>query len=91
MGTILQTNIFFLITSVFVIILTFFLIVIGYYSVKILKNFFETSEVLKNSVKNVDNEVRGLAENIKANPIFRFIFKSKNKKPHDEKTTTREI
>lgn len=79
METVINSDIFFFITSIFVVVLTIVLIIASFYIVKILKNFTDVSESLKNNVNKVGVDVRDIISNVKESSVFRFLFKRKEK------------
>ncbi len=87
MESILRSDIFFFITSVSVIIITIFLIVALFYFIKILRNFYKISEILKNYVKDTENNLKDMGHHIRQSPLFTFMFgKEKIKKEPNKRS-----
>ena len=81
MESILKSDIFFLNTSVSVVVLTLVLLVAGFYFIKILKNFYKISTILKNYTEDTENELREMSSHIRQSKLFTFLFgKEKVKK-----------
>jgi hypothetical protein len=81
MEPILKSEIFFFITSIFVVVFTAVFIIFGFYLIRIMKNFSDISEQLKNSANNAEKELRDMSVHVRESPIFNFIFgKRKNRK-----------
>ncbi len=81
MESIMRSDIFFFITSISVIIVSIFFVVVLYYFIKMMKNFYEISNILKNYTKDTETELRDMGQHIRQSPIFTFIFgKEKIKK-----------
>ena len=74
MDTFIQADIFFFITSVSVVLLTLLIIICLFYLLKILKNFKDISDTLKNGVEEVGGHLEDIAESVENSTIFRFIF-----------------
>jgi len=80
MESILKSDVFFFITSVSVIIITIVLIVAGFYFIKLLRNFYKISKILKSYAEDTETELRDMGEHIRNSPLFTFIFgREKNK------------
>lgn len=80
MESVLKSDIFFFISSISVVVLTLFLLVALFYFIKILKNFYKISKILKNYTASTEKELHELGQHIRQSPIFTFIFgKEKNK------------
>ena len=81
MQSILKSDIFFFISSISIILITVIFIIIGVYLIRIMKNFSEISEKLKQSVDDATDELRDMSEHVRESAVFRFIFgHKKNKK-----------
>lgn len=82
MEPIVQSDIFFFITSISVGVFTLFLIIAGFHMVKILRNFSQISETLKNRVNAVDADLGDISEHIRESAVFSFLFGKKRKTTH---------
>jgi uncharacterized membrane protein len=81
MESILRSDIFFFITSICVILITLVLLIAGLYFIKMLRNFYKISSILKNYTEDTKNELKDLGHHIRHSPLFTFIFgKEKVKK-----------
>jgi uncharacterized membrane protein len=81
MESILRSDIFFFITSICVILITLVFLIAGFYFIKMLRNFYKISSILKNYTEDTKNELRDLSHHIRHSPLFTFIFgKEKVKK-----------
>ena len=87
METILKADIFFFITSVSVVVITIVLLIAGFYFIKILRNFYKISEILKNYVENTENELREMAQHIRQSRLFTFLFGKEKVKKESEKSS----
>ncbi len=79
MESIFKSDIFFFITSISVILFTIIFIISGFYFIKIMKNFSDISEILKNTVKKTEDGISEIGERITESLIFSFIFGKKKK------------
>lgn len=83
MESILRSDIYFFITSVSVIIISVFVLVALFYFIKMLRNFYKISEVLKNYTEDTDKSLKDMGNHLRQSPLFTFIFgKEKIKKEH---------
>ena len=89
MEAVLKSDIFFFITSISVVIFTIIVVIVSFYLIKILKNFSDASDVLKNILKDGNTKLLEVKKKISNNPFFSLIFK-KNKKEQKHKTKSRE-
>ena len=80
MESILKSEIFFFISSISVILITVIFIIVGFYLIKIMKNFSDISESIKNTVNGATSSLEEVGDNIKESPIFRFFFGKKRSK-----------
>ena len=90
MESILRSDIYFFITSISVIIISAFLLVALFYFIKILRNFYKISEILKNYAENTNNELKEIGQHIRESPLFTFFF-GKGKKKESSKSHTKSI
>ena len=87
MESILKSDIFFFITSISVVVITLVLLVAGFYFIKMLRNFYKISEVLKNYTQDTEGELREMGQHIRQSRLFTFIFgKEKVKKDSEKKS-----
>lgn len=75
MESVLKSDVFFFITTISVLVVTSFLIIALYYFVKILRNFYKISKVLRTYTEDVDASFRDIGEQIRRSPLFNFFFK----------------
>jgi uncharacterized protein YoxC len=80
MEPILKSEVFFFISSISVILITVIFIIFGFYLIKIMKNFAEISESIKNTVNGATSSIEEVGNNIKESAIFRFFFGKKRNK-----------
>jgi cell shape-determining protein MreC len=72
---------FFFITSISVIIISVFVLVALFYFIKMLRNFYKISTILKNYTESTEIELRDMGHHIRQSPLFTFLFgKEKNKR-----------
>ncbi len=83
MNSILTSDIFFFITSFAVIIVTLVFVTALIYLVRILRDFKEMSERIKNMVQTTEEEFEDISRTITESWIFKFLFGKKKpvKKP----------
>lgn len=79
MESILKSDIFFFITSISVVIITLVFLVTGFYFIKMLRNFYKISAVLRNFTESTENELREMGHHIRKSPLFTFIFGKEKK------------
>ncbi len=81
MESILKADIFFFVTTIAVVVLVLFFLVALFYFIKMVRNFYKISKILKNCAEDADSELRELGEQIRQSPLFVFLFgKEKNTK-----------
>jgi uncharacterized membrane protein len=80
MESVLKSDIFFFISSISVVVLTLFLLVALFYFIKILRNFYKISKILKNYTISTEKELHELGQHIRQSPIFTFIFGKEKQK-----------
>jgi hypothetical protein len=85
MESILKSDIFFLITSISVVIITLVLLVAGFYFIKILRNFYKISNILKNYTESTEAELKDVASHIRQSSLFTFFFGKEKTKSEPEK------
>lgn len=90
METLLKADIFFLITSIFVILMTIVSVIVGIYFIKIIRNFYKISKILRQSTENIDSDLRELGNEIRESPLFTFIF-GKRKSKETKNTSKKSI
>lgn len=91
MESIIKSDLFFFITSICVIIITLVLLVAGFYFVKMLRNFYKISAILKNYTEDTNNEIRDIGYHIRNSPLFTFIFGKERVKKESEKRSKKSI
>ena len=89
MESIIKSDIFFFITSISVIIITIVLLVAGFYFIKMLRNFYKISTILKNYTEDTEGELRDMGYHIRNSPLFTFIFGKERVKRETEKRSTK--
>ncbi len=81
MESILRSDIFFFITSISVIIITVVFLIAGFYFIKMIRNFYKISAIVKNYAENTETELKDIGHHVRQSPLFTFIFgKEKNKR-----------
>jgi hypothetical protein len=85
MESILKSDIFFFISSISVVIITLVLLTAGFYFIKILRNFYKISNILKNYTESTAVELKEMAEHIRQSRLFTFIFGKEKVKKETEK------
>jgi len=85
MESILKADIFFFVTTIAVVVLVLFFLVALFYFIKMVRNFYKISKILKNYADDANSELRELGEQIRQSPLFTFLFgKEKNKEGNDQ-------
>lgn len=98
METVLKADIFFFVTTIAIVLVTTFLVTALWYAIKILKTYKEVSEIVKDTVIEVGNNVvnaqdilKGFFEKLNVIQLFRSAFANKRKnaknKKHEEHGT----
>lgn len=90
MESILRSDIFFLITSISVVVLTLVLLAASFYFIKILRNFYKISTILKNYTEDTENELRDMGSHIKQSKLFTFLF-GKEKVKKESKRSSKKV
>jgi len=91
MESVLKADIFFFISSISVVIITLVLLVAGFYFIKILRNFYKISNILKNYTESAERELRELGDHVRQSPLFTFIFGRERVKREPAKRSTKSI
>lgn len=91
MESILRSDIFFFITSISVITISIFIMVALFYFIKMLRNFYKISLILKNYTENTENELKEMGQQIRQSPLFTFIFGKEKIKKETEKRSKKII
>lgn len=91
MESILRSDIFFFITSISVVIITLVLLVAGFYFIKILRNFYKISAILKNYTENTESELRDMGSHIRQSRLFTFLFGKEKIKREPERHSKKSI
>lgn len=79
MDTLMKADIFFFVTTIAVILLLVLLVIICIYFIKILKNFKDISDILKQSTEKVSGHIEDFSDMMMNNPLFRLFFGKKKK------------
>lgn len=79
MESVLKSDVFFFISSIAVIIFTVVFIIVGFYFIKMMRNFSQISERLKETVKGATSSLEEVGDSIKESPVFTFFFGKKKK------------
>lgn len=91
MESILKSDIFFFITSISVVLISAVLLVVLYYFIKILRNFYKISTILKNLSESADVELRDMGYQIRSSKLFTFLFGKDKVKKEAEKNTKKTV
>lgn len=91
MESILKSDIFFFISSISVVVITLVLLVTGFYFIKILRNFYKISTILKNYAEDTNTELREMGDHIRQSRLFTFIFGKEKVKKEPTKRSTKSI
>ena len=91
MESILKSDIFFFITSMSVVVITLFLIVALFYFIKIMRNFYKISEILKNYTESTDLELKAMGQHIRQSRLFTFLFGKEKIKKEPERSSKKSI
>ena len=91
MDSILKSDIFFFITSISVIVISVFIIVALFYFIKMLRNFYKISSILRNYAENTESELREMGQQIRQSPLFTFIFGKEKIKKEPEKRSKKVV
>lgn len=91
MESILRSDIFFFITSISVIIISIFLLVALFYFIKMLRNFYKISSILRNYTEDTEGELREMGQQIRQSPLFTFIFGKEKIKKEPEKRSKKVV
>jgi len=91
MESILKSDIFFFISSMSVVVFTLFSLVALFYVIKILRNFYKISTILKNYAEDADGELREMGNHIRQSKLFTFIFGKSKVKNEPEKNSKKSI
>lgn len=79
MESILKADIFFFISSLGTIFFILLGLVVAYYLIKILKNVKESTDSLRDEMKNAGERISEIEKEVTESMIFKFIF-AKDKK-----------
>ncbi len=79
MESVLKSDVFFFISSIAVIIFTVVFIIVGFYFIKMMRNFSQISERLKETVDGATSSLEEVGDSIKESPVFTFFFGKKRK------------
>jgi len=79
MESILKSDIFFFITSISVVVIASFVVVAIFYFIKILRNFYKISKILRRYAESTEAGLKDLGEEIRRSPLFTFLFGKEKK------------
>ncbi|MFA6397939.1 MAG: hypothetical protein WDK96_03820 [Candidatus Paceibacterota bacterium] len=91
MESILKADIFFFISSISVVIITLVLLVAGFYFIKIIRNFYKISNILKDYTENANKELRDMGDHVRNSSLFTFLFGREKKKSEQDKRSKKSI
>jgi uncharacterized membrane protein len=80
MESILKSDIFFFITSISVVVISLFFLIAIFYFIKILRNFYKISNILKNISEDTNTDLREMGHHIRQSRLFTFFFGKESKK-----------
>ncbi len=79
--SVIKADIFFVVTTIAVVLVALFFLVALFYFIRIVRNFYKISKILKNYADDANSELRELGEQIRQSPLFVFLFgQEKDKK-----------
>ena len=90
MESILKSDIFFFITSISVVVISVGVLIAMFYLIKILRNFYKISNILKGLSENADSELRDMGHHIRQSRLFTLIF-GKEKVRKEEARTSKKV
>ena len=91
MESILKADLYFFITSISVVVISCFIIIALFYFIKILRNFYKISEMLKNYTQDANSELREMGNHVRQSPLFTFIFGKDKSKKESEKSSKKSV
>lgn len=91
MESILKSDIFFFITSISVVVISIAFLIAMFYFIKILRNFYKISNILKELSESADSELRDMGHHIRQSPLFTLIFGKEKVKKETVKTSKKTI
>jgi len=93
MESILKSDIFFFISSISVVVVTAVLLVIGFYFIRLMRNFYKISKILRNCAEDAEGGLREMGEHIRHSPLFTFFFgkEKAGKETSEEKRSRKTI
>ncbi len=74
-----------------VVVFTLFSLVALYYFIKILRNFYKISNILKKYTENTTDELGNIGEHIRQSKLFTFFFGKEKVKKEPEKNSKKSI
>lgn len=84
MESIIKADIFFFISSIATIIITIVFLVAGFYFIKIIRNFYKISNILRNATENAEDGLKEMGEHVRQSPLFTFFFGKEKKSKKKE-------
>ncbi len=85
METLIHADIFFFISAIGTIILTILAAVALYYLIRILRDFSNISDTLKNGVDKASGHLDEFIEVLMSNALFKFFFRNKRTRKKTKK------
>jgi len=87
----IKADIFFVVTTIAVIFVTLFFIIALFYFIKLIRNFYKISKILRKCASDTDGELRELGEQIRQSPLFVFLFGKEKKKKEKEHSASKKV
>lgn len=87
----MKSDIFFFITSITVVIVSSFFLVALFYFIKILRNFYKISKILRGLSESADSELREMGNHIRQSSLFTFLFGKEKIKKEPERSMRKTI
>ncbi len=84
MESILKADIFFFISSIATIIMTIVFLIAGFYFIKIIRNFYKISDILRNATENTESGLKEMSDHVRQSPLFTFFFGKEKKSKKKE-------
>ncbi|MFN4181306.1 MAG: hypothetical protein ACK4FA_01230 [Candidatus Paceibacteria bacterium] len=85
MDTLMKADIFFFISSMSAVVLTIFAIIALYYLIRILRDFSNISDTLKNGVDKASGHLDDLIDMLMSSAFFRLFFGKKRARKNSKK------
>lgn len=91
METLMKADAFFFVTTIAVALVAVALIVAIIYLIKILKNFKDTSDIIKDGAFEAKQNLEELCANVNSSSMFSFLFGKKTKKKSSGRSSKKTI